>query len=285
MRSKITVVVASLFIFCGGSILSAAETEQDIINRFLKKAETKHVKKISWIAANFTLNRINRDNDYNKFANYSSNHFSNTNLPWIGEAKSFGIDLGLLLGKKFTWSVGGEYWLKMGTNQTGSFNYTPPDASPSDVDNLVSEVTVWGVSSAIQYYLYNPPSKSDLLNRLAVRVGGSVGYYQVSWDLWEGYQNLNLATTPPAPTGVNTTFKGSAPAFSINAGVDYPLSFLDMALGIDVSYLYLNFNNVAWYNQSNEEVVATYNGASDGRVDLGFSGVRGKVELKRFFRL
>lgn len=283
MRSKITVVVASLFIFCGGSILSAAETEQDIVNRFLKKTETKHVKKISWIAANFTLNRINRDNDYNKFANYSSDHFSNTTLPWLGEAKSFGIDLGLLLGKKFTWSVGGEYWLKMGTNKTGSFNYTPPDASPSVVDNLVSEVTVWGVSSTIQYYLYNPPSKSDLLNRLAVRVGGSVGYYQASWDLWDGYQNLNLATS--TPTGTNTTFKGSAPAFSINAGVDYPLSFLDMALGIDIGYLYLNFTKVAWYNQSNEEIIATYNGASDGRVDLSFSGVRGKVELKRFFRL
>ena len=283
MRSKITVVVASLFIFCGGSILSAAETEQDIVNRFLKKAETKHVKKITWIAANFTLNRINRDNDYNKFAHYSSTHFSNTNLPWLGEAKSFGIDLGLLLGKKFTWSIGGEYWLKLGTNQTGSFNYNPPDGPSSDVDNLVSEVKVWGVSSAIQYYLYNPPSKSNLLNRLAVRVGGSVGYYQASWGLWDGYQNLNLATS--APTGVDTTFKGSAPAFSINAGIDYPLSFLDMALGIDIGYLYLNFTNVAWYNQSNEEIIDTYNGDADSRVVLGLSGIRGKVELKRFFKL
>jgi hypothetical protein len=283
MRRKITVVVTSLFIFCGGSILSATETEQDIINRFLKKTEAKHVKKISWIAANFTLNRINRDNDYNKFANYSSTHFSNTNLPWIGEAKSLGIELGLLFGKKFAWSVGGEYWFKMGTNQTGLFNYTPPNASPSVVDNLISEVTVWGVSSAVQYYIYNPPSKSNLLTRLAVRVGGSIGYYQAQWDLWDEYQNLNLATS--APTGTNTTFKGSAPAFSIITGVDYPLPFLDMALGIDVSYLYLNFSNVAWYNQSSEEIVATYNGASDGRVDLGLSGVRGKVELKRFFKL
>lgn len=283
MHSKITVVVASLFIFCGGSILSAAETEQDIVNRFLKKVETKHVKKISWIAANFTLNRINRDNDYNKFADYSSNHFTNTDLPWIGEAKSLGIELGLLLGKKFAWSIGGEYWFKIGTNQTGSFNYTPPDASPLVVDNLVSEVTVWGVSSAVQYYLYNPPSKSNLLNQLAVRVGGSVGYYQVNWDLWDGYENLNLATS--APTSTNTTFKGSAPAFSIITGVDYPLPFFDMTLGIDVSYLHLNFSNIAWYNQSSEEIIATYNGASDGRVDLGLSGVRGKVELKRFFKL
>ncbi len=283
MRNRIAVVVAFLFMFCGDSILSAGETEQDIVNRFLKKAEDKQTRKLSWVAANITLNRINRDNDYNKFANYSSHHFSNANLPWLGEAKSLGIELGLMIGNKFAWSIGGEYWLKLGTNETGAFNYTPPDAPAAVVDNLVSEVQVWGVGSAVQYYLYNPPAKSNLLNRLAVRVGGSVGYYQVSWDLWDEYRNLNLATE--APTSSNTTFKGAAPGFSVNAGVDYPLSFLGMALGIDVSYLYLNFTNVAWYNQSNEEVVATYNGAADGRVDLGFSGVRGKVEVKRFFKL
>lgn len=283
MRGKIAVVAASLLMFSGGSALSAGETEQDIINRYLKKAETKHTRKISWMAASFTLNRINQDNGYNRFANYTSRHFSNASIPWLGVAKSFGIELGLLFGRSFAWSIGGEYWLKMGTNRTGSFDYSPPGGTPSVVTGLISEATVWGVTSGIQYYLCNPPSKSDLVDRLAVRVGGSVGYYQTSWDLWDGYQNLNLATSDPV--GLNTTFKGTAPAFSVNAGVDYPLSFLNMVLGADVSYLYLNFTNVAWYNQSDEEVVATYDGTAGSRVDLTFSGVRGKVELKRFFRL
>lgn len=282
MRSKIAVMVASLFILCGGSILSAGETEQDIVNRYMKKVKAKHTRKISWMAANFTLNRINRDNDYNKFANYSSPHFSNTDIPWIGNAKSFGIELGMLFGKSFAWSVGGEYWLKMGTNQIGSFNYTPPNSSPVAIENIVSEVQVWGLTSAFQYYLLNPPSKSNLLSKPAVRVGGTVGYYQATWELWSNYENLNLATS--TSEGVNTTYKGTAPGFSFGVGADYPLPFLDMAMGADIGYLYLNFTNVAWYNPSDEEVIATYDGTAEGRVDLNLSGVRGKLELKRFFK-
>jgi len=116
-----------------------------------------------------------------------------------------------------------------------------------------------------------------------VRVDGSVGYYQASWDLWDGYQNLNLATS--VPEGVNTTLKGTAPGFSFGVGADYPLPFFDMALGVDVSYLYLNFTNVAWYNAEDEEIVATYNGTADSRVDLNLSGARARIELKRFFKL
>jgi len=282
MRGKIVVVAASLFVFSGASLLSAGETEQDIVNRYIKKAEAKHTRKISWFAANFTLNRINRNNDYNRFAIYSSDHFSNTTIPWLGEAKSFGVDLGLVFGKRFAWSLGGEYWLKLGMHQTGSFDYNPPAGSPTVVTDLVSEIKVYGISSSIQYYLYNPPSKLDMLNNFAVRVGGSIGYYQASWDVWNEYQNLNLATS--APTGDNTTLKASAPSFSFNVGVDYPLRFFNMALGVDLSYLYLNFNNVAWYNALDQEIIATYDGTPEGRVDLGLSGIRGKVEVKRYFK-
>ena len=52
---------------------------------------------------------------------------------------------------------------------------------------------------------------------------------------------------------------------------------------MDANYLYLNFGNVAAYNSSDQEIVATYSGEEDGRVDLGMSGFRGKVELKRYF--
>jgi hypothetical protein len=50
-----------------------------------------------------------------------------------------------------------------------------------------------------------------------------------------------------------------------------------------VSYLYLNFTNVSWYNSQDQEIIATVDGTEDGRVDLDFSGVRGKVEIKRYF--
>ena len=54
-------------------------------------------------------------------------------------------------------------------------------------------------------------------------------------------------------------------------------------IGVDFGYMYLNFKNIAWYNSADEEIVVTYNNSEDSRVDLGLSGFRGKVELKRFF--
>ncbi len=285
MRGKIAFATICAVLLAGASSVSATtnETEQEIVNRYLRKTQAKHTRKISWIATNFTMNRINRDNDYNKFADYNTQHFSNVTLPWIGEAGSFGVDLGMMLGEKFAWSLGGEYWLKMGVNKSGEFTYSPPQGGTVTVENLVSQVQVWGVTSSLQFYALNPPNKSNLLDRFALRLGVGVGFYQSSWDLWDNYQNLNLATSAPAST--NTTYKGSAPSFSVNLGVDYPLPFFDMCVGFDVSYLYLNFTNVAWYNTDDQEIVATYSESPESRVDLNFSGIRGKFEVKRFFKI
>jgi hypothetical protein len=283
MRALAAVVTATVVLLAGNPVFATGETEQDIVDRYLKKAEAKHGRKISWLAANFTFNRINRDNDYNKFANYSSGHFSNWTMPWVGDGKAFGLEVGMLVSGRFAWSFSGEYWLKMGLKESGSFDYAPPGGTPMVLDGVVSQVQVWGVNSTVQYYVYNAPTREALLSRLAVRIGATAGYYQASWDLWDNYQNLNLATS--IPEGANTTFKGFAPSFSFQVGADYPLRLVNMVMGVDFGYLYLNFANVSWYNASDEEIVATYTGSSDGRVDLNFSGFRGKVELKRFFKL
>jgi hypothetical protein len=284
--TKILLVAGVLFGLFAASFVVAGtptESEKELIDKFLKKRETKHVRRVTWVSANFSFNRINRDNDYNKFANYSSQHFSGTTIPWLGDGKTFGLNFGMMVGQKFGWSVGGEYWLKMGINESGSFTYTPPVGSPTVVTNLQSEVQVWGISTGLQYYLMNPPGKEQMLVKPSFRVGGSIGYYQASWDLWDTYQNFNLSTASPEPS--NTTYKGSAPGFSLNLGLDYPLGFYDMALGADFGYLYLNFANVAWYNASDQEVVASWNGSDDGRVELNFSGPTGRIEVKKFIKL
>ena len=85
------------------------------------------------------------------------------------------------------------------------------------------------------------------------------------------------------PAAINATFKDSNIGLSLSAGAEYPLNFGSMSLGVDVNYLYLNFNNVAWYNSQDQEVVASYAGNIESRVDLGLSGVRGRIELKKFF--
>ena len=277
MRS-VMAAIAVLLLLVGSAPVFAGQTERDIVDRFLARAQKKHTHHLSWVAGNFGMNRINRQNDYNAFASYQSSNFSNGSLEWLGEAKSFGLDFGLVFAQKIGLSIGGEYWLKVGENKSGSFYYTPIGDS---VTNLKSEIQVWGVTTGVQYYLFNRPTVTEQLTKLAVRIGGSVGYYQASWELWPEYQNLNLATSTPEAT--NIAFKGSAPGFMVNIGGDYPIQWNGMIIGADIGYMMLNFKNVSWYNSQDQEVVATVDGTSDGRVNLDLSGVKGRIEVKRFF--
>ena len=278
----ITAVVSTCIVLLAGAAPAASnDTERDLVDQFIKRTEKKHVRKLSWISGSFTFNRVNESNDYNHFAAYESDFFPNTNLKSLGNGGAFGLDLGIVFKERFAWSVGSEYWLKLGESQSGSFDYNPPNAGSSTVDDLKSEIKVLGVSSGLQYYLVGHPSLTEQLQRFAVRVGGSVGYYQATWDLWSAYQNLNLSTSLPENT--NISFKGTSPGYSLNLGADYPLRFMGLAVGADVSYFHLNFGNIAWYNASDEEIVASYDGTADGRVELDLSGVRAKIEVKRFF--
>ncbi len=278
MRIKTFILTTLVAIFSFSSVVVANDAEEALTNKFLKRLEAKHMKKLTWLSGYFSLNRINRDNDYNKFASYESNNFSTTELSWLGDAKSFGMEMGVVFKEKFAWSLGGEYTMQLGQEITGSHFYNP---TGSLVENPSSTISLYGIKTGVQYYFYNAPSVAEKLTSLALRTGFSVGYYQVSWDLWSSYSNLNLSTS--APTGSNTTFQDNAASFEVHLGADYPTKIMGLALGFEMSYLYLNFNQVAWYNSQDDEVVASFNGTSDGRVDLNFSGIRGKVEIKHFF--
>lgn len=280
MRLKLFLTVFALLTFVATSFVTA-ETEDEIVNRIMNRLEKKHTKKVAWLSGYFQVNRINRDNDYNKFASAESDQFTTTNLSWLGQSKAFGMDFGVMLNKRWGWSLGGEYWLKFGEELSGDQYYTPAAAVIADPK---SELEVYGITTGVNYYLKNPPTPDGQMNKLSVRVGSTVGLYSVKWSLWDeySYSNLNLATNTTTD-GTITSFKDNAPGVSLNMGIDYPINFFDMVLGVDVNYLYLNFNQVAWYNTNNEEVVATYNSQSTGRVDLGLSGIRGKFEIKRFF--
>lgn len=281
MKSIKAVIVALLVIFAGSSVMSASQSEQDIINKYLQKTEKKHKRKLGWISGSFILNRINRDNDYNKFAMHQSDNFTNTSLDWLSQAPAFDIEFGVALSRRLTWSLGGEYWMKFGESQSGTFEYTPDGGVPIIVTDLVSEMTVFGVSTGVQYYLSNPPVLGEDPTGLAIKAVGSVGYYQVNWDVWDGYQNLNLSTALPSAT--NTTYSGTAPGATLGMGFEYPTNLFGMVFGFDFRYLYLNFKNVGWYNSLDQEIIATWDFTEESRVDLGLSGFRGRLELKRFF--
>ena len=263
--------------------VAAQLSEQEIIDQYMKKTDLKmkQYKKLYWLSGSYAMNRINKNNDYNDFANYTSSQFPAAQIEWLNKGHSFGLEFGWMFNKKFAWSIGGEYWLKLGQNESGNFTYNPPIGASTIVTELNSEIKVYGLTSAVHFYLKNPPSSRNHLTNLAVKLGAGIGFYQVSWDVWDEYENINLSSSLPA--AINATFKGSNIGLTLNAGAEYPLNFGGMSLGVDVHYLYLNFNNVAWYNSQDQEVVASYAGDADSRVDLQLSGVRGRIELKKFF--
>ena len=281
MRFQKVILVATLAIFALGSVPVMAETEDEIVNRYLKKVEKKHVRKLGWISANFSLNRINRHNDYNDFATIETNHFNDASVSWLGQANSFGLEFGSVFKEKFAWSIGGEYWLQLGQNEEGDYSYTPSGGLQTSVTILQSDIAVYGLSTGLKYYFKGSPSVSEGLTDLSLRGGLTAGFYQVSWDIWDAYPSYNLTTANTATA--NNTFKGNAPGLSAGIGMDYPLNFFGLSLGADMSYFYLNFTNVAWYNSIDQEIVASVNASEEGRIDLNFSGVRGKLEVKRFF--
>ncbi|MDH3889839.1 MAG: hypothetical protein OEV49_02045 [candidate division Zixibacteria bacterium] len=281
MRTLLAIFAVFVMMICSIAPAFAGEAERDIVDRYLKRAKEKHTSRLSWFSGHFGMNRINRQNDYNKFATNESGYISNGSLTWLDLASSFGFEAGLIFKEKIGWSIGGEYWLKLGDNQSGSFDYNPPGGLATTIDNLKSEVQVWGITTGVQYFVFNPPTVNEQLTKPAIRIGGSVGYYQASWDLWDNYQNLNLATSSSENT--NITYKGTGVGFTANIGGDYPLGWNGLVVGGDIGYLMLNFKNVSWYNSRDEEVVASFDGTSAGRVNLDLSGIKGRFEIKRFF--
>lgn len=276
MRLK-AVIVLLLGLFLAGG-LQASNKESEMVNKFLKQTQEKRTQKLSWFSAHFMLNRINRHNEYNTFADLESANVTGASLSWLGEAKSFGVDMGIIARQRFALSLGGEYWTKLGDNLTGPFNYAPTGTT---VEKLTSQVSVYAVTAGVQFYPLSHPSLVNQIEGLSFRLGGTVGWYHATWDLWQEYRSLNLSTS--SYESENIPFTGSSIGLAAVVGADYPLGWKNFAIGLEAGYLYLNFNNIAWYNSSDDEVVVTYNGASDGRVDLNLSGIRAKFEFKRYF--
>ena len=282
MSFKSVLSLVLVLILAGSCMIQADETEQDIVNKYLAKAKKQHTKKLGWLSINYQYNRVNRGhNEYNHMANTLSTQVDGADFGAINNTNVFGVEFGTVFQKKFAWTVGGEFWQKAGDSNTGTFTYTPISGTPAQVVDPKSEVSVWGVSTGIQYYVKNNPQPASKLTKLAIRTGVNVGYYVATWDLFDQYENVNLTTG--IDEGQNIAFKGTSLGFSFNVGVDYPINLWDMSLGVDANYLMLNFDNIAWYNAQDQEIIATWTGDDTGRVNLNLSGARAKVELKRFF--
>ena len=281
MSKKMILLIGVIFVFVAvGSAF--AQTEDEIVARYMKKVEKKHKSKVGFFSTSFSYGMLANDNGYNKFINYANDRIAPGNpLGGIWRTSQISANFGMLLTSRATLKFGFEYWMQMGVDKTGDYTLSIEPIGAQTDFNLQSEVQIYGITGGTDYYLLNPPDKNGVFNSLALRVGATGGYYMAKWQTWDGLTPYNLTTASYESN--DDPFKDNTIGFTVTAGADYPTPVFDLLLGVDIGYQYLNFGNVKSYNTVNEELYVSYSDSGTDRVDFDFSGLRGKIELKRFF--
>lgn len=284
--------ILAVFMVIGLSLLlitpAIAQTEDELVAKFLKKAEKRHNQKVGYLVINGSFGRLFQDNDYNKFTTrvsplVSSISDGNGEIEKINNSYELFGGFGMIASPRTTVELGFTYWLKQGSTRTGDFNLSLVNANDPDDHygfDLKSEVQIYGFSGSIDYFLSEPPDKEGQLHNLAFKVGGGIGYYFASWKLWDGFTGFNLSTG--LPEIISGELTGSAPGFTANVAAEYPIGLGGLVMEGEARYLYLNFTGMNWYNSNNEETVATVNN-SGAKVELDMSGPRFQLGLKRYF--
>ncbi|MCX6826477.1 MAG: hypothetical protein NTV06_04295 [candidate division Zixibacteria bacterium] len=291
MTRKILLLSAIVFLFM--AIAPAfSQTEDDVVAQYLKKTEKKQKAKslrIGFVSLYGAYGKLPNDSPYNKFRSYANSNITALNgsqylLTGIWRSKQLGVDFGMMITSRIAAKVGFEYWLKMGSNKTSNYDFDAAFDSIGVKDNfnLVSEINIYGVNLGVDYYLLNPPDKKGMMNSIAVRITANGGYYFSKWNIWQGSKSfINSAT---GYKDVSTeSLKGSSVGVSGSIGLDYPIRFWGLVAGVDAGYLYLNMNNIHAHNNLGEELYLTCSNDANDRVDLDFSGLRAKIELKKLF--
>jgi len=267
-----------------------AQTEDEIIAKYLKKAEstTKSKTQLGYFYFNGTYGRLKNMNDYNQFAEGLSPLISGINgsydhIDGIFRSKEFNAGLGYMVSRNMAVSAGLSYWLKMGNTPVGDYDLSaafPTDTSAHTGFELKSEVQVYGFAADAHYYLVSPPDVNGVLKSLAVKLSVGGGYYFARWSRWENYLGYNLSTGDYEEIGGKLS--GSAPGVTVGASFEYPIKLAGLVIEGGARYQYLNFTSMKWYNDQSEETVVVHQGTGD-RVKLDFSGPRAQFGLKRYF--
>lgn len=291
MRSKYFIPLV-IVLSCLLVVPVFGQTEDEIVAKFMKKAEKMRVKKIGFAVIHGSYGRLDNNNTYNQFANQISPQIAGiqglgAGLPGIYRSKEFFAGFGIMATPQASVTFGFNYWLKLGSDQKGDFNLVLLNAADS-VDHLgfdlTSEIQIFGFSSSVDYYLLNPPTKDGILPGFSLKAVLGGGYYFAKWQLWDSFagNNLDAAVGDDPITVVESKLSGSAPGFTIGMAAEYPLGIAGLVVEGSAIYRYLNFSSMKWYNESDEEIVATYQ--NDGeRVELDFSGPRARLGFKRYF--
>lgn len=274
MFKKTAIGVCLLFAF-GVAANCLAQTEDEIIAKYLQKVEKKHKDKVGFVSAHFSYGVLSDNIGYNSFNFTSSSDLASLNGNFtprggIFRSDEIGIHLGMMVAPQMAFKLGFDYWVPMETPANVDQNLTVGVLEFNDSYLADSKVDVYGFNAGLDYYLLNPPNEQGIMNNLAVKIGAGGGFYVSRWDIW---QSDDTDSEP---------LKSNAPGFYVSGGLEYPTPFLDLVVAGDFRYFYLNFKDVTSYNSQSGDMELAYtdNGQSLG---LDFSGLRGTVELKRFF--
>ncbi len=276
-----------VFILLSGAVCSVfGQTEDQIVSKFLNKTEKKHINKVGFITGYFSYGKLSDNSPYNKYSIFVDNNVAAQNpsdmkMDGAYRSNQLGISFGMMAASRIGVKLGFEYWMKMGTNKVGDYSLGLAPYGDQKGFNLVSELQVYGLTGGFDLYLMHPPDKFGRFNSLAVRFTGGGGFYMTQWKVWQGSSSYNLSTGTSEAT--TEPLKGSAPGFYGGIGFDFPVRFLGLTLGTEVIYQVMNFNNVKSYNSLGEELYLSYPDNTTDRINLDYSGPRGKIELRKFF--
>lgn len=287
MRAKVlTPIILILSILLAVPVM--AQTEDELVARFIRKTERKQKKKVGFIVFDGSYGKLANGSSYNNFARstsplISSSDGSSTAIDGIYRSKEFFLGFGMMTSPRTSVIIGANYWLKLGSSNTGTFNLSltnPDDLVDHAGFDLKSEIQVYGMSTRFNYYLLNQPTRTGVLEKVALKLGLGGGYYFARWNIWEGYSGYNVSTSQPEV--INGRLSGSSLGFTAGLSAEAPLGFGGLVFEASAKYHYLNFSKMKWYNSNNEETVVAAVNSSD-RIDLDFSGPRAQFGFRRYF--
>jgi hypothetical protein len=252
--------------------------------KFIKDSEEKHAPRVSFLALRVGGGLLD-GGDYNKFAAFNNSNITRTDggsevLRELSNSYEIGIEMGVMLGAKSSISLNVDYWLKNGSNVVGDYTFGVAPLGSQTGFALQSEITVYGAAANFGYFLLNPPSKLGVSKGLSVEAIGSAGFYFSKWDVWQGSGNVNLSTGLFEQVGGSMT--DQSPGFGAGMRFSLPTGVFGTSLALEGGYLQLKFSNPSWKNSSNEEIFATFSANSTDKVELDFSGLRSKFEIRKF---
>jgi len=275
MGKRLLPIVAILALFALAAS-AFGDTEEDIIAKYLKKTEKKHVTKLGFASASFGYGRLGNIDYYQSVNFAASSDAASLNgtlnpIEGIWRSNEISLNFGLMVAQRFALSIGFDYWLKMSTDANVDYTATIGVLEVEESYDTPSNVDVYGFNAGVSYYLTNPPTPDNGLAGLAVKVGGGGGIYMTKWNFW---QDQNEDAEPVS---------ASAPAFWLQGGVEYPIGFLDLVIGADGRYFFLNFNDLNSYNEMSGDMELTYS-STGNEYELDFSGLRAQIGIRRYFK-